>query len=70
MRLLGPRGNELGTTELTDEAEILAWAKPLLAADKELAEWRAMLAKAPAEWTESEAAAWKAAWRAEKEKSE
>lgn len=41
MKLLGPRGNELGTTELTDEAEILAWAKPLLAADKFKADFAA-----------------------------
>ena len=65
MKLLGPRGNELGTTELTNEADILAWAQPLLAADKKWAEWLAVLAKAPAEWTELEAATWKAAWKAE-----
>ena len=29
--------------------------------------WRAMLAKAPAEWTKAEAAMWKAAWKAEAE---
>ena len=41
MKLLGPRGNELGTTELTDEADILAWAKPLLAADAAEAKFQA-----------------------------
>ena len=41
LKLLGPRGNELGTTELTDEADILAWAKPLLAADAAEAKFQA-----------------------------
>jgi len=69
VKLFGPTGDELGTTELTDEAEILAWAKPLLeeAAAEAEAAWRAMLAKAPAEWTKAEAAMWKAAWKAEAE---
>jgi hypothetical protein len=41
MKLFGPTGDELGTTELTDEAEILAWAKPLLEEAAFKAKWDA-----------------------------
>jgi hypothetical protein len=41
MKLFSPAGDELGTTALTDEAEILAWAKPLLEEAAFKAKWDA-----------------------------